>query len=81
MRKATERGLTIAVNPGSTSTKLAIYRGEQCLACETIDHKKEELAQFACVANQFLLYPEMEEMCALAAAGQAAGTIKVQEYR
>ncbi len=45
MKKATERDLTIVVNPGSTSTKLAVYRGEQCLACETIDHKKEDLAR------------------------------------
>ena len=53
MKKATERDLTVVVNPGSTSTKLAVYRGEECLACETIDHKKEELARFACVADQF----------------------------
>lgn len=53
MKKATRRDLTIAVNPGSTSTKLAIYRSEECLACETIDHPKEELAKFACVADQF----------------------------
>ena len=53
MKKAARRGLTIVVNPGSTSTKLAVYRGEECLACETIDHKKEELSRFACVADQF----------------------------
>ena len=53
MKKATARDLTVVVNPGSTSTKLAVYRGEECLACETVDHKKEELARFACVADQF----------------------------
>ncbi len=53
MKKAAKGGLTIAVNPGSTSTKLAVYRGEDCLACETIDHSKAELAPFACVADQF----------------------------
>jgi butyrate kinase len=53
MKKETRRDLTIVVNPGSTSTKLAVYRDEECLACETIDHKKDELARFACVADQF----------------------------
>jgi butyrate kinase len=53
MKKTTTRDLTIVVNPGSTSTKLAVYRGQRCLAVETIDHKKEELARFACVADQF----------------------------
>jgi butyrate kinase len=53
MKKSARRDLTIAVNPGSTSTKLAIYRGEECLALQTIDHKKEVLARFACVADQF----------------------------
>ena len=47
------RNLVIVVNPGSTSTKLAVYRGEQCLASETINHPKEELAKYACVANQY----------------------------
>ena len=35
-----ERNLTIAVNPGSTTTKIAVYRGPQCLTCETLDHPK-----------------------------------------
>jgi butyrate kinase len=43
----------IVVNPGSTSTKLAVYRGEKCLASETINHPKEELSKFACVADQY----------------------------
>ena len=43
----------IVVNPGSTSTKLAVYRGEECLAEETINHPKEELAQFGRVADQY----------------------------
>jgi len=38
---------------GSTSTKLAVYRGEDCLASETINHKKEELSKYACVADQY----------------------------
>ena len=51
--QAKKRDLVIVVNPGSTSTKLAVYRGEECLAEETINHPKEELAQFARVADQY----------------------------
>ena len=43
----------IVVNPGSTSTKLAVYRGAECLAAEVINHPKEELARFAHVADQY----------------------------
>jgi len=52
-RQLQQRDLTIVVNPGSTTTKLAVYRGAECLALETLDHKKEELAGFARVADQF----------------------------
>ena len=52
-RGSKKRDLIIVVNPGSTSTKLAVYRGEKCLATETINHKKEELARFACVGDQY----------------------------
>jgi butyrate kinase len=47
------RDLVFVVNPGSTSTKLAVYRGEQCLEVEEISHPKEELAQFARVTDQY----------------------------
>ncbi len=53
MSAAKKRDLTIVVNPGSTSTKLAIYRGSECLASETIDHPKGDLAKFHCVAEQY----------------------------
>ena len=52
MSKAPRRDLVIAVNPGSTSTKIAIYRGTTCLACDVINHPKEELASFDGVAAQ-----------------------------
>lgn len=53
MNAALKRDLILVVNPGSTSTKIAVYRGVKCLDSETIDHPKEELAQFACVADQY----------------------------
>ncbi|MBN1908911.1 MAG: butyrate kinase [Pirellulales bacterium] len=52
-RTAKNRDLVIVVNPGSTSTKLAVYRETERLASETIDHPKAELATFAHVADQY----------------------------
>ena len=42
----------IAVNPGSTSSKIAVYRGTKCLVCEGIDHSKEEIARFDSLDEQ-----------------------------
>jgi butyrate kinase len=41
------------VNPGSTSTKLAVFRGEDRIADHEINHPKEELSHFERVADQF----------------------------
>jgi len=45
-------GIIIVINPGSTSTKLAIFRGKEKLAEENITHPSEQLAQFENVADQ-----------------------------
>lgn len=37
--------ILFVLNPGSTSTKTALYRDEQCLFNETIRHRPEELQQ------------------------------------
>ncbi len=42
----------LAVNPGSTSTKFAIFQGERLIFKESIKHKDEELSRFSTVANQ-----------------------------
>ncbi|MEN6457636.1 MAG: butyrate kinase [Thermoguttaceae bacterium] len=52
-QRAKKRDLVIVINPGSTSTKLAVFRGETCIAGETINHPKEDLAHFTCVADQY----------------------------
>ena len=52
--KASKRDLTIAVNPGSTSTKVAVYQGPKCLVCGSIDHAKRQLAKFADINEQYL---------------------------
>lgn len=43
----------LILNPGSTSTKLAVFEGETPLFTESITHTAEELAPFDCVADQY----------------------------
>jgi len=43
----------VAINPGSTSTKIALYSGESMIFTETIDHSPEELDKFNSIADQF----------------------------
>ncbi len=44
----------LSINPGSTSTKIAIYQGEQEFFCTTISHSPEELGQFDSVGDEYL---------------------------
>ncbi len=43
----------LILNPGSTSTKLAVYDDETPVYTESIAHTPEELAPFDCVADQY----------------------------
>ncbi len=43
----------LILNPGSTSTKLAVFDGETPVFTESILHSPEELAPFDCVADQY----------------------------
>ncbi|MBG0791860.1 MAG: butyrate kinase [Desulfovibrionaceae bacterium] len=43
----------LAINPGSTSTKLAVFENGRCLASTELQHDKDELARFSKVADQF----------------------------
>ncbi len=49
------QNVIIVINPGSTSTKMALFEGSQCLSQETVSHPAEELAAFDNVADQFEL--------------------------
>ena len=51
--------LIIAINPGSTSTKIAVYNGEECLYEENIKHSAEELAPFDRITDQFEFRKDM----------------------
>ncbi len=44
--------MVLAINPGSTSTKFAVYRGEKVIFKETIKHQDTELQSFKSVASQ-----------------------------
>jgi butyrate kinase len=43
----------IAVNPGSTSTKIAVYQNKEAVFLKTIRHSAEELARFPKITDQF----------------------------
>lgn len=43
----------LAINPGSTSTKIAVYVDENAVLAHTIRHSVEELAPFARVIDQY----------------------------
>ncbi len=43
----------LAINPGSTSTKIALYEETHCLFEEVIRHSKEELAAFTDIYAQY----------------------------
>ncbi len=43
----------LAINPGSTSTKIAVYRNNKSIFLKNIKHTAEEIAQFKTIADQF----------------------------
>ncbi|MCX6283150.1 MAG: butyrate kinase [Bacteroidetes bacterium] len=43
----------IAINPGSTSTKIAVFQNDKAVFLKTIKHTSEELAPFPKIADQF----------------------------
>jgi butyrate kinase len=45
----------LTINPGSTSTKIAVYQGEEPIFAETLHHATEELAAYRRIADQYPL--------------------------
>lgn len=43
----------LAINPGSTSTKIALYEDETCRFAETLSHSADELRPFTTVFSQY----------------------------
>jgi len=48
-----EEELILAINPGSTSTKIAVFRGNREMFLKSIKHSFEELSQFARISDQY----------------------------
>lgn len=56
----------LAINPGSTSTKIAVYENENSILETNIKHSNEELAKYKNIADQFqyrkdLIYKTLKE--------------------
>lgn len=47
------RKYILAINPGATSTKIAVFEGEQNIFTTNIKHSTEELSKFAVLADQY----------------------------
>ncbi|GET28349.1 butyrate kinase [Prolixibacter sp. SD074] len=43
----------LVINPGSTSTKIAVYEDVRCIFLKTLRHSKEELEQYKTVTEQY----------------------------
>ena len=56
----------LAINPGSTSTKIAVYQNGKPIFLKTIKHSTEELGKFGKITDQYeyrkkMIYQELEE--------------------
>ncbi|HAH59636.1 MAG: butyrate kinase [Lentimicrobiaceae bacterium] len=56
----------LAINPGSTSTKIAVFQGNNPVFVRTITHSAEELSEFDKVTDQYafrkeIIYKQLEE--------------------
>ena len=83
----------LAVNPGSTTTKVAVYENEELLMQETINHSAEDLAPFKTLADQFSFRKdtivnllkekgfELESLNAVACRGGDLGPMDSGTYR
>lgn len=45
--------LILAINPGSTSTKFAVYEDEKCILNKTLRHSVEEMSKYKSIIAQF----------------------------
>jgi len=51
--KAVKDFLILVLNPGSTSTKVAVYRGSKQLIAESIGHDKSEVEKYPRIVDQY----------------------------
>lgn len=48
----TRKNLILVINPGSTSTKIALYNDEECLATENLSHSVDEIKNYSTIYDQ-----------------------------
>lgn len=53
MSDSVEKANILVINPGSTSTKLALFSNTNCVFQENVRHSLEELAQFPRIEDQY----------------------------
>lgn len=51
----------LTINPGSTSTKVALFENDECLLSKNVSHSATELAQFASIPDQLPYRKSMVE--------------------
>ena len=56
----------LVINPGSTSTKIAVFRNGNPVFLKTIRHSVEELSNFKSIADQYeyrkeIIYKELKD--------------------
>jgi butyrate kinase len=83
----------LAINPGSTSTKIALYEDEKEVFCKTLDHSVEETEKYNKVADQFDMRKEVvlsflkengyevHELAAVVGRGGMVPSVKSGAYR
>ncbi|WPC43026.1 butyrate kinase [Clostridium sp. JS66] len=49
----------LAINPGSTSTKIALYEDQKEIFCKTLDHPAEQIEKYENVTDQFDMRKEV----------------------
>lgn len=49
----------LAINPGSTSTKIALYENEKEVFCKTLNHPVEEIEKYKNIQDQFEMRKEI----------------------
>ena len=50
---AVKQYIVLAINPGSTSTKIAVFKGSDCIVEQTLRHSAEQIAGFGSVIEQY----------------------------
>ena len=51
--------MILAINPGSTSTKIAVFQNDKEIFNKNIKHPAEEIAKYQHVADQFAFRKEL----------------------